>query len=44
MSHLGAFAEVFGYTPTEYRALTYRDYHALVEYLVARERAANAGR
>jgi hypothetical protein len=27
------FAEAFGYTPTEFRAITYRDYVRLVRHL-----------
>lgn len=35
---MGVFAENFGYTPAEYRALTWRDRRHLIEHL--KERAA----
>jgi hypothetical protein len=37
---MGLFADVFGYTPDEYRALTVADFGVLLEYLKEREAAA----
>lgn len=38
MEHMGAFAEVFGYTPDQYRALSFTDYERLLRYLEERNR------
>ena len=39
------FAESFGYTPSEFRALKYRDFHRLVRHLEEKAKATErAGR
>lgn len=36
---MGLFAEMFGYTPAEYRALAYADFMRLRGYIDAKKRA-----
>jgi len=38
MEYMGAFADMFGYTPAEYRALTHRDYLRLKSYVDAQQK------
>ena len=40
MEDIGRFAETFGYTPDEFRALSWPDYLLLHGYLEQRERRA----
>lgn len=41
---MGAFAETFGYTPGEFRAMSYQDFLVLKGYLEARQRAQSDAR
>ena len=36
MEWLGPFAEVYGYTPSEFRALQFRDFRRLTKHLADR--------
>lgn len=41
---MGPFAETFGYTPAEFRALAFADFQRLTKHLIDRaERANRAG-
>lgn len=43
MEWLGPFAEAFGYTPGEFRALRFADFQLLVKHLGDRVERARAG-